>query len=114
MEQRLAGSLLQRDNLAEQRRKLFGERDPDSEERRLAAALSGAATRREEALRNQNILQNESAGLEQRIQKLTESITARTTQILTLQTALQRRMSEAGFADEAAYLRGAVAASPLR
>ncbi|MCK7509843.1 MAG: hypothetical protein MZV70_41310 [Desulfobacterales bacterium] len=56
-------------------------------------------------LRKQNVLQNESAGLEQRIQKLTESTIARTTQILTLQTALQRRMSEAGFADEAAYLR---------
>ncbi|MCK7509842.1 MAG: hypothetical protein MZV70_41305 [Desulfobacterales bacterium] len=49
MEQRRAGSLLQRDNLVEQRRNLFGERDPDDEERRLAAALSGAATRREEA-----------------------------------------------------------------
>ena len=105
MEQRRAGSLVQRVNLVEQRRKLFGERDPDNEERRLAAALSGAATRREEALRNQNVLQNESAGLEQRIQKLTESTNARTTQILTLQTALQRRMSEAGFADEATYLR---------
>jgi exonuclease SbcC len=105
MEQRLAGSLVQRDNLVEQRRKLFGERDPDTEERRLAAALSGAATRREEALRNQNVLQNESAGLEQRMRKLTESITARTAHILTLQTALQQRMNETGFADEAAYLQ---------
>jgi exonuclease SbcC len=105
MEQRLAGSLVQRGNLAEQRRKLFGERDPDTEERRLAAALSGAATRREEALRNQNVLQNESAGLEQRMRKLTESITARTAHILTLQTALQQRMNETGFADEAAYLQ---------
>ena len=96
---------MQRDNLAEQRRELFGERNPDSEEKRLAAALSQAATRREEALRDQNRLQNEIDGLEQRIQKLTESITARTTQLLTLESALQLRMNEAGFADEAAFLQ---------
>ncbi|MFH1026676.1 MAG: SbcC/MukB-like Walker B domain-containing protein [Pseudomonadota bacterium] len=105
LEQRLADSLMQRDSLAEQRRKLFGERDPDSEERRLAAALSQAATQREEALRDQNILQNETAGLAQRMQKLTESISARTTQIHTLQSALYRRMNEAGFAEESAFLQ---------
>jgi exonuclease SbcC len=105
LEQRFADSLMQRDTLAEQRRKLFGERDPDCEERRLAAALSQAATQREEALRDQNILQNETAGLAQRMQKLTESISARTTQIQTLQSALYRRMSEAGFAEESAFLQ---------
>ncbi len=105
MEQRLAGSLLQRESLAEQRRKLFGERNPDSEERRLAAALSQAATRREEALRELNIQQNESTGLEQRMQKLNESIAARTTHVDTLQSALQRNLHEAGFADEGAFLQ---------
>ncbi len=105
LEQRFADSLMQRDTLAGQRRKLFGERDPDSEERRLAAALSQAATQREEALRDQNILQNETAGLAQRMQKLTESISARTTQIDTLQSALYRRMNEAGFAGESAFLQ---------
>ncbi|RQW86776.1 MAG: chromosome segregation protein SMC [Geobacter sp.] len=105
LEQRLAGSLMQRDNLSGQRRELFGERNPDSEERHLANVLSQAATRREEALRSQNILQNESVGLEQRIQKLTAAITTRTTHILTLEASLQLRLNDAGFADEAAFVQ---------
>ncbi|MHC1697078.1 MAG: AAA family ATPase [Geobacteraceae bacterium] len=102
--QRIAVSLQQRDTLAGQRRELFGERNPDNEERRLAAALAQAAQRREEALRNRDTLQHESAGLEQRLQKLTGTLAARAAHLSTLESALYCRLREAGFADETAFL----------
>jgi len=104
-EQRIAASLLQRDTLAGQRRELFGERNPDNEERRLAAALAQAARQREEMLRNRDALQHESDGLEQRLQRLSRSLAARAAQLHTLESALQRNLREAGFADESAFLR---------
>ncbi len=103
-EQRLAKCLEQRDDLAGQRRELFGERNPDSEEQRLATALSQSVTQRDEALGNQHRLQNELNSLEQRIQHLTGSVDTRATQIHTLESALLTRFNEAGFADETAFL----------
>ncbi|MRR54516.1 MAG: chromosome segregation protein SMC [Deltaproteobacteria bacterium] len=103
--QRLAASLQQRDTLAGQRREMFGERNPDSEERRLAAALAQAAVRREEALRSRDALQHESAGLEQRLLKLTGTLAARAAQLHPLESALQRSLRDAGFSDESAFLQ---------
>jgi len=105
MNERLKAGMAQRDILSALRRELFGARDPDSEERRLATALSEAGARREEALRDQNRLHNELDSLEQQIQKLTGSITVRTVQLHQLETALGLRMANAGFADEAAFLQ---------
>jgi DNA repair protein SbcC/Rad50 len=103
-EQRLTDCAAQRDNLAGQRRELFGERNPDIEEQRLAAALSQSVKRHDEALGNQQRLHNECNGLEQRIQKLTGSIAIRTAQMVELESALLVRMNQAGFNDEAAFL----------
>lgn len=104
MGERLTVCIAQRDNLAGQRKELFGERNPDSEEKRLNAVLALAGTRRDEALQAQNSVQNKLGGLEQQLHKLTGSITLRTTQLLELESALHVRMSEAGFADETAFL----------
>ena len=103
--QRIAASLQQRDTLAGHRRELYGERNPDSEERRLAAALAQAAQQREDALRNRDALQHESAGIEQRLLKLTGSLANRAEHLHTLESALQRSLREAGFADESAFLQ---------
>jgi exonuclease SbcC len=103
--QRIAASLHQRDTLAGQRRELYGERNPDSEERRLAAALAQAAQQREDALRNRDALQHESAGIEQRLLKLTGSLATRAEHLHTLESALQRSLLEADFADESAFLQ---------
>lgn len=103
--QRIAANLRQRDILAGQRRELYGERNPDNEERRLAAALDQAARQREEALRNRDALQHESAGLEQRMLKLAGSVSARAAQLSTLASSLERSLREAGFADVSAFLQ---------
>jgi len=103
-EQRLAECVAQRDNLSAQRRELFGDRNPDSEEQRLAAELSRSVAQRDEALGNHHRLQNEVHTLEQRIQHLTGSVDTRAAQIRTLESALLARINEAGFADETVFL----------
>lgn len=105
LEQRCVDIRNQRDCLAEKRRDLFGERNPDSEERCLAAALSQAAAQREELLRKRDALQHESSALEQLIRKLSDSITARKERIVMFETALQRSLQGAGFAAESDFLQ---------
>jgi exonuclease SbcC len=104
-EQHLAESLSQRAELTAQRQELFGDRNPDSEEKRLTDALREAGERRNAAWQEQNRLQAELAGLEEGILKLTASITARTEKLAELELALRRRLIDAGFADEAAFLQ---------
>lgn len=103
-EQLLRDKLAQRAELASQRQELFGDRNPDSEEKRLADALKEAGERRDAAWREQNRLHAELAGLEEQIQKQTKSVTTRAAQFAELEPVLYRRMTEAGFADEAAFL----------
>ncbi len=103
LEQRSANSREQRDNLAGQRRELFGERNPDSEERRLADTVSRAAARREELLRKRDALRHEGSTQEQLMQKLTGSITARAERLGTLETALQQSLQEVGFSNESDF-----------
>ncbi|MCM2357172.1 MAG: AAA family ATPase [Geobacteraceae bacterium] len=97
--------LAQRAELAGSRLELFGDRNPDSEEKRLADALKEAGERRDAAWRDQNRLQAELAGLEEEIRKQTIAIAARKAELAELAPVLYRRMSEAGFADEAAFLQ---------
>ncbi len=108
MEQRLLGSITQRDNLAGQRQELYGERNPDSEEKRLSDALRQAGERRDEAFQEQNRLQTELGGLNQQILKLTASLTKREEQLAELEPALRLRLTEAGFANEAVFLQASL------
>jgi exonuclease SbcC len=104
-EQLLRDKLAQRAELASQRQEFFGDRNPDSEEKRLADALKEAGERRDASWQEQNRLQAELVGLEEEIRKQTAAITAREAEIAELEPALHRRMTEAGFADEASFLQ---------
>ena len=104
-EQLLRGRIMYQDELAARRKELYGERNPDSEEKRLADAMRQAGVRRDEALHEQNRLRAELAGLEQQIHILNTSITTRSVQLAELEPALFQRLTEAGFADEADFLQ---------
>ncbi len=104
-EELLRDRIAQRAELAGQRQELFGERNPDSEEKRMADALKEAGEGRDVAWQEQNRLRAELAGLEEGIRKQSTSITARKTELAELELALHRRMTESGFADEAAFLQ---------
>lgn len=94
-----------RDTLAARRRLLYGTKDPDGEEKRLALALRDAGTGREAAMREHHRLQAELSGARQQIQSLSASIASREAQLLEREPAFARRLTESGFADEAAFLQ---------
>jgi exonuclease SbcC len=104
-EELLRDRVAQRADLAERRQELFGDRNPDSEEKRLNDALKEAGERRDAAWQEQNRLQAELAGLEEEIRKQTACIAAREARLAELEPVLLRQMIEAGFADEAAFLQ---------
>lgn len=112
VQKNLAGNLallrqraVSRDALADQRQVLYGAKNPDAEEKRLALELRQAGTERDAALREQHRLQVELSGLRQQIQALTASVDIRGGQLAEWEPAFARRLIELGFADEAAFLR---------
>ncbi|MBC7963409.1 MAG: AAA family ATPase [Steroidobacteraceae bacterium] len=104
-EQQLQTGTVQRDGLVEQRLELYGERNPDLEEKRLAEALRQAGQRREELLRESNKLRSELDMLHQQLEKLSGSTRERAGQLAGLEAALALRLTEAGFADEASFVQ---------
>jgi exonuclease SbcC len=103
-EKQLRDRTAQREALFEQRLEQYGERNPDSEEKRVADALRQASELREATLQEQNRLHAELGGLNQQIERLTLSIAQRGEQLIVLEAALCLRLGETGFADEAAFL----------
>jgi exonuclease SbcC len=95
----------QRDALALQRLEYYGERDPDREEKRLADALRQASELREATLQEQHRLHAELDGLKQQIERLTLSFAQRGEQLSKLEATFSLRLIEAGFTDEADFLR---------
>ena len=104
-DEHLRARLAHRDELAGRRKEIFGDRNPDSEEKRLADALKEAGELRDAAWQEQNRRQAELTGLEEEIRKQTASVTAHKARLAELEPALYQRMAEAGFADEAAFLQ---------
>ncbi|HEY3489909.1 MAG TPA: AAA family ATPase [Candidatus Deferrimicrobiaceae bacterium] len=96
--------LKRRGELATQRLALFGDRNPDTEEKRLADGIERAGGQREAALQERNHLQAELAGLQERIQTLAATIATRALELAELEGGFKQRMSDAEFADEAAFL----------
>jgi exonuclease SbcC len=99
----LREKMAQRDALVEQRLELFGERDPDQEEKRLADLLGQADERREQALHRQNRLQDELGGVKRQIERLTLSRDRRGEELSRRESAFRLRLAESGFGDENAY-----------
>ena len=104
-DQQLRDTRIEMEGVVEQRLELFGERNPDNEEKRLAAALTKAGDVREAALQKQNRLQGERDGLKQQLERLTQSLERSSEQRSGLETAFMLRLAESGFGDEAAYLQ---------
>ncbi len=104
-EDNLKVMLQQRCELNDRRRELYGDRQPDLEEKVLAEEVKGGAQRRDAAWREQSRLQAELVRLEEEMVKRTTSIVERTAVLAELEPALLRKMSEAGFSDEAAFLQ---------
>lgn len=98
----------QRDELASQRQALYGDRDPDVEEKRLAEALNKAGEGREKAMQGHNRLQAELLGENLQIRKLTAVVSGRGAQLAELEPAFARRLTEAGFGEEAAFLQASL------
>lgn len=95
----------QRDALVEHRLCLYGERNPDREEQRLAEALRLAGEQRETALREQNRLKAELHGSQQQIERLRLSLVQLGQELSGRETALFQRLEQFGFADEAAFVQ---------
>ncbi len=104
-EELLHGMLAQRDELAGLRRELFGERNPDREERRLADAVKEAGERRDGAWQEQNRLRAELAGVAEEIRKRSASILAREGELARLEPVFRQRLTEVGFTDEVVFLQ---------
>jgi DNA repair protein SbcC/Rad50 len=104
-EQLLRIRLLRQDELTEQRKKLYGERNPDLEEKRLADVVQLSGAQRDAVLHELNRHRTELAGLDQQIHKLTASVTTRTSQLAVLEPALLLRITESGFSNEADFLQ---------
>lgn len=100
----LEGLQLERQTLGDQRRGLFGDRDPDSEEARLAQAVDSAATACDASRRRRDAANLELGRLSERQAGLEMAIGARAGRLEAAAAAFQARLAAAGFADEAAYL----------
>ncbi|MBT1072204.1 AAA family ATPase [Pelotalea chapellei] len=107
-ERQLRDKSAQRDELVEQRLELYGERNPDAEEKRLAEALRQAGEQREGALQEYNRLQGELERLKQQIKRVTDAIAERGDQLSRLEEDLYLRLNESGFADETDFLQACV------
>jgi len=103
--QHLHQRIAQRDELATLRQALYGKRNPDLEEKRLAEGLRKAGEDREKAMQEHNRLQAELSGVQQQIQNLTASVETRQAQLSELEPAFGLRLKDANFQDEAAFLQ---------
>lgn len=107
-EQQFRDKIAQRDAMIEQRLEQYGERNPDTEEKRLAEALRVAGEQREAAMLERNRLQAELDGLNGQMERLTLSIARRGELLSGLEAALALRLAENGFANETAFLQAAL------
>ncbi|MDD2900269.1 MAG: SbcC/MukB-like Walker B domain-containing protein, partial [Desulfuromonadaceae bacterium] len=89
--------------LVEQRLELYGERNPDAEEKRLCDLVRQAEQLRDSASQEQHRLRAELDGLTRQIDKLTVSVAQRGLLLAELETSFVLRLNEEGFIDESAF-----------
>nr|WP_275888867.1 AAA family ATPase [Desulfoprunum benzoelyticum] len=99
----------ERESLEGQRRDLFGGKDPDDEEARLAQAVEDAAMAVETSRRRCDAANLELERVNERQAGLEAAIGARAGRLEAAAAAFEARLAGAGFADEAAYLAGCLA-----
>jgi len=86
------------------RRELFGEKDADREEKRLAQGVDQAGEALERAREAYGIIQKEIGTLKEKIESLKEKTGKRAAVLAAAEQKLMERIERAGFADEADYL----------
>ena len=107
--QRLEVLQREQETLRCRRGELFGDRDPDSEEARLAQAVEVAATAVDVSRRRLDEANLELGRLHERQAGLETAIRARAGRLEAAAAAFKARLTGAGFADEAAYLAACLA-----
>lgn len=90
----------QRDALSRERTELFADKNPDSEETRLNAAIALAEKQRDASRHALNLTSQESAKFNSRIEALADALLARETQLKTAENRFQARLGESVFLDE--------------
>lgn len=86
--------------LSVSRRELFGDKNPDQEEKRLADAVKQAGDVFEKARETSVQLEKESGILKEKAETLNGSITARAKGLVQSEQRLNERIKKAGFTDE--------------
>jgi exonuclease SbcC len=111
LERDLAARCRDRDNLRRQveslsasRRELFGERNADQEEKRLAEAVDREGVTFEKAREEYGNIEKEIGALKEKIALLQEKTEKRAEELTQAEGSLTERIHKAGFADEAGYL----------
>jgi exonuclease SbcC len=92
------------ESLMVSRRELFGEKNPDREEKRLADTLNQAEKALEKAREEYGNVEKEIRALNEKIDSLKEKTGNRSIQLLQEEQKLAGRIGKSGFADEADYL----------
>ena len=96
--------LRQVESLSASRRELFGERNADREEKRLAEAADRAGRAFEKAREEYGKIEKEIGALKEKIALLKEKTGKRAEELAQAEGNLAERISKAGFEDEAGYL----------
>ena len=93
----------ERDLLSGERRELFAEKNPDTEENRLLAAVEEAGKKREEADRRRIAASQELETLKSRLATMEKAMSGRGEQLGILAEDFVRRLKQSGFGDEQGY-----------
>ena len=94
----------ERDGLSDERRELFGDKNPDDEETRFTTAIETAEKKLDDTRQVLNEANQELGKLKNRIEELDKSMAARVIQLKTVEDAFLTRLGALGFADEANYV----------
>jgi exonuclease SbcC len=92
------------ENLCSSRREMFGDRDPDVEEKTLTGAVQQATTEYEKARENLGSIEKQISALREKIRILKANIELRKTSLEKSEQELSARFKTAGFENEADYL----------
>jgi DNA repair protein SbcC/Rad50 len=86
------------------RRELFGEKDADKQEKRLAMAAGQADVTLDKVREEYGKIEKEVSGLKEKINVLKENLKNRTTELTQLEQRFLKRVRDAGFENEVDYI----------
>ncbi len=102
------------DALNKQRRELFGEKSPDTEEKRLNAVVRAAEKEYEHAMEMREKYRVELKSIEQQLETVKTSLAENGEKLHWLRKKLDEKITAAGFENEAAFLAARMSASEMR